>query len=259
MTAGYETILSARTDAPWLVMVHGMSQDRRVFSAQTEAFRDRFKILLIDLPGHGLSGESAGPFGHHEFTEAVADAITDAGVQRCHYWGTHTGATVGLLLATRAPALFASLILEGPVMPGETPQSVAAAIGGARRVAAKEGIAAARDWWFTSSPWFQVMRASPVDCRALEHRGIIDDFTGTPWLSSETPATVAFKDEALKTLTIAALVYNGEHDHADFLATSKRVAALIPNCKRQIIPGGGAFAAWEFPEQVNKLVADFLD
>ena len=36
-------------------MVHGMSQDRRVFDAQTEAFQESYRIQLIDLPGHGAS------------------------------------------------------------------------------------------------------------------------------------------------------------------------------------------------------------
>lgn len=258
MTTGYETVLTATSQAPWLVMVHGMSQDRRVFSAQVDAFRDRYQILLIDLPGHGLSAEHPGPFGHHEFAEAVADAIKDAGVERCHFWGTHTGATVGLLLAARAPTLFASLILEGPVMPGETPPSVAGAVGGARATALEDGLEAAKDWWFTQSPWFKVMRAHAVECRAAEHRRIIEDFSGTPWLSTDSPAPVEPIETALTASTIPVLVYNGEHDHADFLDTAARVAKLIPGCRRETIADAGAFAAWEFPDRANQLVAAFL-
>lgn len=258
MTTGYQTVLSASADSPWLVMVHGMSQDRRVFSAQVEAFRGRFRILLVDLPGHGLSAGVPGPFGHHEFTEAVAGALTDVGVERCHYWGTHTGATVGLLLAARAPGRLASLILEGPVMPGETPPSVAGALAGARAAAHDAGLAAAKDWWFADSPWFEIMRARPVECRAAEHRRIIEDFAGAPWLSSDIPARVEPIEMALRALSIPVLVYNGARDHPDFLATSQRVAALIPDCRRETIVEGGAFAAWEFPERVNMLVETFL-
>jgi 3-oxoadipate enol-lactonase len=258
MNTGYETVLSAPAEAPWLAMVHGMSQDRRVFSAQVAAFRDRFRILLIDLPGHGLSAQIPGPFGHHEFTEAVAGAINDAGVGHCHFWGTHTGATVGLLLAARAPALFSSLVLEGPVMPGETPPSVAGAVGGARSAALEDGLTAAKDWWFTQSPWFQIMRAQATECRALEHRRIIEDFGGAPWLTTDSPEPVAPIEAALSALEIPVLVYNGEHDHAEFLETSERIARLIPGCRRETIADAGAFAAWEFPERANRLVAAFL-
>ncbi len=40
---------------PWLVLVHGMWQDHRVFNKQIEAFRETRPILAVDLPGHGLS------------------------------------------------------------------------------------------------------------------------------------------------------------------------------------------------------------
>ena len=44
MSANYETVLGAGAGALWLVMVHGMWQDRRDFSAQVEAFEDRYRI-----------------------------------------------------------------------------------------------------------------------------------------------------------------------------------------------------------------------
>jgi 3-oxoadipate enol-lactonase len=259
MSAGYEVVPSNLKDAPWMTMVHGMSQDRRVFSSQVDAFRSRFRILLIDLPGHGLSSDRPGPYGHHEFSVAVAGAMAAAGVDRSHFWGTHTGATVGLLLAARNAAGLASLILEGPVMPGETPPSVQAAISGAREAVRDAGLPAAKEWWFTRSQWFEVMRANPAECRASEHRSIVDAFEGAPWRSSDAPASVEPVDMALETLRIPVLVYNGELDHADFLATSERLAALVPNCRRELIPSAGAFAAWEYPARVNAMVMAFLD
>ena len=258
LTAGFEKVLDAPKDAPWLVMVHGMSQDRRVFSSQVEAFRDRFRILLIDLPGHGLSADVPGPFGHSEFANAVVQATQQAGVNRCHYWGTHTGATVGLLLAVSEPEQFASLILEGPVMPGEAPTSVAGALGQAREVARTDGIEAAKTWWFAETPWFKVMHDNPIDCRRADHKKIVDDFTGAPWLSDATPSAVAFASSDLHDLSMPVLVYNGEHDHPDFLSTAKTIATLIPGCRHEVIEKGGGFPAWEYPEQVNALLRDFL-
>ncbi|MBT5809633.1 MAG: hypothetical protein HOI19_04625 [Rhodospirillaceae bacterium] len=71
-----EIIDHAGPTAPWLALVHGMAQDSRVFDAQVKAFRDRFRILLIDLPGHGLSADLPGPFGQAEMAGAVVAALT---------------------------------------------------------------------------------------------------------------------------------------------------------------------------------------
>ncbi|MBU2533529.1 MAG: alpha/beta fold hydrolase, partial [Alphaproteobacteria bacterium] len=99
---------------PWIIMVHGMSQDHRVFERQIEAFRDAYNLLLVDLPGHGLAASVGGPYGHNEFARHVGDAIAQHGISSAHYWGTHTGATVGLLVAAAQPRIIRSLILEGP-------------------------------------------------------------------------------------------------------------------------------------------------
>ncbi len=109
----YEIIGAADETKPWLTMVHGMSQDRRVFSAQIPVFRQDFRLLLIDLPGHGQSGAVPGPYGLAEFAAGVLAAMDKAGVTSTYYWGTHTGSGIGLLLATRHAERFQSLVLEG--------------------------------------------------------------------------------------------------------------------------------------------------
>lgn len=87
---------NAGPEAPWLVLVHGMSQDHRVFDAQVTAFRRTHRVLLVDLPDHGLAADVGGPYGHVEMGGHVADALTDAGAAAVRFWGTHTGATLGL-------------------------------------------------------------------------------------------------------------------------------------------------------------------
>jgi pimeloyl-ACP methyl ester carboxylesterase len=76
MVANYATVLDAPGDAPWLVMVHGMSRYHRVFSAQVQAFRRDHRILLVDLPGHRLSSDIPGPYGHVEMAAHVDAAWT---------------------------------------------------------------------------------------------------------------------------------------------------------------------------------------
>ena len=162
MSANYETVLGAGAGAPWRVMVHGMPQDRRVFSAQVETFKDRYCIVLVDLPGHGQSADVPGPFGHIELASHVAGAIENAGVAGCHYWATHTGTSLGLLHACAEPGRFRSMILEGAVGPGDAMACVEVALRRAREVARADGVPAARGQWFDEAAWFDVMRDRPL-------------------------------------------------------------------------------------------------
>ncbi|MDA1099892.1 MAG: alpha/beta hydrolase [Proteobacteria bacterium] len=258
MAAQSRRICETGAKGAWLVMVHGMSQDHRVFSAQVDAFKDRHPILLIDLPGHGLSVDLPGPFGHWELAAQVDGAITAAGIDRCHYWGTHTGAALGLLLATREPARFQALILEGTVLPGHAMPSVDRELQRARETAQTRGMAAARQQWFARAAWFAVMRQRPGPCRAAEHAAMIGQFPGAPWLYQGASRAVEPIDGQIAALETPVLFYNGEHELPDFIAAADRLQALLPNARRAAIAQAGGFPAWEFPEPVNALVAEFL-
>lgn len=259
--AAHETIVDAPATAPWLVLVHGFSQDRRTFSGQLDAFRNRYRLLLIDLPGHGGSRAIAGPYGHAEFADAVRstiDAVTGAATPCC-YWGTHTGAAVALLLASRDAARFGALVLEGAVLPGRPMPSVTESFARMQRIANTEGIAAARRTWFDEAAWFAVMRARPVECRAQAQREMIADFSGRPWFEPGAPAPVDVSDAMLAAIDLPVLLYNGAHDVADFIAASDHLERLLPRAERRAVADAGGFPGWEFPDRVNALVADFLD
>ncbi len=258
MAANFETVLAAGADAPWIVMVHGMSQDRRVFSAQVDAFKHRYRILAIDLPGHGLSADIPGPYGHIELAAEVAGAIDRAGAVPCIYWATHTGTALGLLLACRRPDRFRCLVLEGVVLPGRAMPSIDTELQRIRDVARSRGIAEARRQWFDETDWFAVIRRHPEACRAAAHRAIVGAFSGAPWLDDGPARPVAPIDDKLKSLDLPVLIYNGAHDLPDFADAADRLEALAPRARRATIADAGGFPAWEFPDRVNRLVADFL-
>jgi 3-oxoadipate enol-lactonase len=258
MAAGYKTVVEAGADAPWLVMVHGMSHDHRLFSAQVDDFKDRYRIQLIDLPGHGLSTDIPGPFGHAELAAQVAGAMDRAGVERCHYWGNHTGAALGLLLLSQHADRFGSLILEGPVFPGRVPSSAVTALQQAREIALARGVPAALRQWYDAGAWFDVIREHPQECRADEHWAMLCRFSGAPWLFDGKAAPVAAVDGRLPSIDVPVLLINGEHDHPQYVDAAKRLENLFPRARRATIPGGGGYPAWEFPDRVDPLVADFL-
>lgn len=240
-------------------MVHGMSHDHRFFSAQTPDFELRYRILLIDLRGHGMAASEAGPFGPEEYADGVLSALDDAGADAVHYWGTHTGAGAGLLLASRQPQRFRSLTLEGPVIPGDLPPYVAERLNAVREIARKEGVQRALEDWLERSAWFEVMRQHPEACRAADNRTLVMDFKAGPWLDESPPKPLQFRFEQLSRINVPVLLINGEHDHPDFIRVSDRLEAVMRNTRRAHIPGAGGFPAWEYPAPVNEVVAQFLD
>jgi len=256
--SAYQRVETAGTDAPWLTLVHGATQSRDLFGTQRNAFAERYRLLLVDLPGHGESAQVDGPFGPNEYAEAVIGAMDAAGVTRTHFWGTHTGTSVALLLGRRAPARFLSFVLEGAVIPGRELPSVMTSFERARTTMRERGLVAARQEWFEHSPWFDVMRKRPIQCRADEHRHLIGLFNGAPWQDARVPQVVTITSDDLARIDAPTLLVNGEHEVPDFLPAVEELHASLPRVSRVVVPEAGGFPLWEFPERVNVLVHEFL-
>ncbi len=257
---GYLTVEKAQQEAEWLVLVHGVSQDHRIFDKQVEAFADRYRLLLIDLPGHGVSRAIPGPFGLPEYAEHICRAIRSVEAKRPHFWGTHLGASAGLLLACRKLDLFRSLVLEAPVYPGRTLRTVAGLLKEVANRARHAGMTEARRHWWARGPWFDVMRRDPERCRAAEHQRIVEDFEGKPWLDAGlVTRPVGSIEPALAAMATPMLLLNGERDLADFLDVAEEIARRVPTALRCSVPNAGGFPLWECPDAVNAIVADFLD
>lgn len=261
MTSGLEDITvvdDVGPDRPWLTFVHGFTQHQGVFSAQVQVFRSRYRLLLVDLPGHGSAAGHPGPYGPAEYAGHVTRALDSAGVAMTHFWGTHTGAGIGLLLARRHPARFRSLVLEGAVVLGRQPASVQDTLARVRALAASQGMDAALRVWLDEAAWFEVMRRSPEVCRWAAHRTIVQTFAGGPWLDVRPGMPVENVADRLADVAAPVLLVNGEHDLPDFLATASTLHAGLPRARRVLIPGGGGFPGWEYPEPVNAAAGNFL-
>jgi 3-oxoadipate enol-lactonase len=242
---------------PWLTLVHGLTQDRRVWSAQQALLAAQFRLVALDLRGHGASDAPGEGYGPVEYAADVLAVLDDLGVAATHYWGTHTGAGVGLLLAVEHPERIASLTLEGAVIPGVPVAAVEAELARIQRVLAEHGLDAARAAWFDESPFFAAMRADPLRCRAAEHRAVVLEFSGAPWRGGgAAPPDVAGR---LGNLRQPLLIINGTDDLPEFHDTAARLAREVRGARRYVIPDTGAFPLWEHPEAVTPVVASFLN
>jgi pimeloyl-ACP methyl ester carboxylesterase len=254
----YEVIDIHEKDDPWLIMVHGFTHNCHYFSKQVSTFQQNFRIFLTDLRGHGKSAGVPGPYGIEEYADDVFAALKDAGVEKAHYWGTHTGAAIGLVLALRHPERFTSLIFEGTFLPGFPMPKVGELINRARLIAQSRGIEAAREDWFYQADWFAYIRDHPQICRAKEQRAMISEFEGAPWLSNLIPQQVTPVSECLAHIRQPTLVYNGKYDLDDFKRAALHLKQGLPDVQCEEISEAGGFPGWENPQVVNLLVSSFL-
>jgi 3-oxoadipate enol-lactonase len=75
--AVYDTGIPSRMDASSEVLVLWPSvlADHRIYNAQVAALRERYRLILIDGPGHGASGASTGRFTMAHCADAVVQVL----------------------------------------------------------------------------------------------------------------------------------------------------------------------------------------
>lgn len=84
-----------------LVFIHGWSCDRTYWRNQIEAFSEDYKIVLVDLAGHGASGAGRNTWSIEAFGDDVAAAARAAGARDIVLIGHSMGGPVALEAARR--------------------------------------------------------------------------------------------------------------------------------------------------------------
>ena len=250
--------LDGAPDGPWLTLVHGQTHHAGYWDAQLADFAG-YRLLRVDLRGHGQSSAPIGGYTQAHYADDTLAVLDALDVRATHLWGTHTGAAASLLLAAEHPERVASLTLEGAVIPGAPPPSVVQHLRRAGELARSDGVEAARIWWLDESGWFAALRREPRRRRWEAHRALVDAFSGAPWLDATPAPEQPNLTPRLAALRQPTLLINGANDLPDFLATAELLERTLPHARRYLIPGAGAFPAWEEPEAVNPVVLRFLE
>lgn len=108
---------------PALVFVHGWSCDRTYWKGQLEPFSRQFKVVAIDLAGHGESGLGRAAWTMEAFGADVAAVAEKLGLQRVILIGHSMGGDVIAEAARKLPGRVASLIMIDVYKQFHTPRS----------------------------------------------------------------------------------------------------------------------------------------
>ena len=108
---------TAGKNAATLVFVHGWTCDESSWAAQVPAFSSKYRVVTLDLPGHGQSGSPAdGKFSMDLFARAVEAVRTETKADKIVLIGHSMGAPVIRQYARLYPQHVAALVaVDGPL------------------------------------------------------------------------------------------------------------------------------------------------
>ena len=97
------------TDGPPIVFVHATRLTRAMWTPQVKRLSDTFRVITLDLPGHG--SRAAERFTLDAAADAVAETIDRAANGRAVVAGLSLGGYVGMHLAGRSPERVRALVV----------------------------------------------------------------------------------------------------------------------------------------------------
>ena len=78
-----------------LVLIHGWGADHEVWENQAPRLAEEFRVLSLDLPGHGKSDKPETDYTQDYLAEAITAVLDDAGVDRVVIAGHSMGCCGG--------------------------------------------------------------------------------------------------------------------------------------------------------------------
>ncbi len=239
-----------------LLLVQGLGQGSWAWRWQVPVFAQRFRTIVYDQRGTGLSPVPAGPYGIPELAEDAAEILDG---RAAHVVGFSMGGYVALTLALARPELVRSLVLAGTGAGGPArvprPAYVRVAFENAIGLPPDEYGRATMPYTFSPGwPESHAERFEEILAARLEHP------TPDETLDSHMVACYAFYTEGceVERIEAPALVIHGEADLIVPVENGRALAQRLPNARYVELAGRGHNLMLEDPELFNTLVLDFL-
>jgi pimeloyl-ACP methyl ester carboxylesterase len=232
-----------------LVLVHGWTCDLTAWRYQVPAFAGKIRLILVDLPGHGMSDKPRVDYTMNLFARAIDAVLKDAGVRKALLVGHSLGTpvvrqyyrqfrqkTIGLVAVDGA---LRQMIAD--------PSQIQQFVGRFEGPDYKENLGRAFDSMFAPETPADlresvkaVSLATPQHVVVSAMRGMMD-----PDIWKNDP------------IGVPLMVINAKNPMwtEDYQAYVRK---LCPKARLQVMEGVGHFLMMEKPAEFNRLLASFL-
>lgn len=237
-----------------VLLAHAIGCDHRMWDRLRGRLAPRYRVLAVDLRGHGRSSVPPRPYSLADLADDGRALLDRLGVERIHWVGLSLGGMVGQAFALQHPRRLGKLVIANSTSSyGPEGRSLWAARA---KLVQEGGLAAIRET--VAARYFSddYRRENAAQVNAVMQR-----FLETPaegYLGCcDAIADLDFS-AALGRIRARTLVIAGGADAGTPPAMSQAIAAAIPGARMAVIPGAAHLSSAEKPEEFAKLVLDFL-
>lgn len=231
-----------------LIFVHGWSCDRTYWKGQLDSLERRYRVVAIDLAGHGESGTNRKDWTIAAFGADVAAVVESLGLERVILVGHSMGGDVIMEAARRLPGRVAGLVwvdvykkLDAP----PTPEQIEAFVAPFRADFRGKTRAFVRGM-FPATADKSVVERIAADMSSAPGEIALAAMASAVNYGREMPA-------ALAELKLPTIAINPDTPATDFESLKRHGVDSV------IMPGVGHFPMMEDPERFNRLLDSVIE
>jgi len=232
----------------------GLGSSAEDWAPQRAPFGARYRLLLVDLPGHWRSAHPRGRLTVEGMAERVAMLLAELGEPAVHVVGLSLGACVGLVLALRAPERVRSLTLVNAFARLEPPDAA-----GTLRMALRLVLLATAP--MTSVAAIVARGLFPKPAQADLYRAAVASLSRTSrrvYLESIAALAAFDARPQLGQIVQPTLVVVGERDRTIARAATEALARGIPGARFELVSDSGHATHYDQADAFNRLALEFL-
>lgn len=242
---------------PPVILLHPFPVNHEFWLPVTKHLASRYRLIIPDLRGHGESGLGAGPATMQKHALDIACVMTAAGFDRAPLIGVSIGGYSIFEFWRRFRDRVSGLVLCNTKAPAD------AADARASRLKAADDVLQ-----HGTEPFFEGMlqkvlaettRHSRPDlvegALRMMRKMSAEDVAGVQRGMAERPDSVS----TLKTINAPVLIITGDEDTVTGVPEAELMKQNIAGSQMKVIAKAGHYSPWEQPEEVGKLLGQFLD
>lgn len=241
-----------RRDGPVLVFANSLGTDFRIWDNLIPYLESRFRVILYDKRGHGLSEAPPPPYRMADHVADLAALLDYLRIDSAIPCGVSVGGMIALGLAGMHPDLVKGLALCDTAHKIGTPERWQERIASVR----ENGTAPLLDNLMTvwlSEKYRRDEAEQVARWRHMVLRTPIDGYIGTCAAIAEADYTAYAENIGVPTLVVC-----GEEDGSTPVDVVRGLANLIPGARFDTIPNAAHLPGIDAPKALAHLVNDFV-
>ncbi|HEV2881880.1 MAG TPA: alpha/beta fold hydrolase [Pyrinomonadaceae bacterium] len=240
-----------------LVLLHGFPFNRTLWREQVESLSGHYRVITVDLRGHGETTATRDPAMMEEMAEDVAALLDELGIAApVVLGGLSMGGYVALAFTRLFPARVRALLLADTRPQTDTAEARLTREETATR-ALNEGMQAVADAML-SKLFAPSTQAERPDVVARVREMILSTKPQGAASALRGMAVRADHTKFLREISCPVLIIVGSLDQVTPLADSELMAREIRGARLEVIAGAGHVSNVERPAEFNRALENFL-